>query len=670
MKPVVVVPPPTNTGENVLGAGCSGEACTDITHCRSKWGYCGIGAAWCNSESLWKASGCGTNGGTTTKSPTSGAVTSSPTQKSCQSTAFDSTFSEANVGDAKIIKVTIPTSLSSSLRFVFVAGSAWRVQANAQYDTVLKIASSYETSTGTLSLVASDKANDAGVSGSLSLMENTNKLVFATTSALAFALGANTKSVFVTSLAIAAIASSSPEFKLFDNVNAQESSASVCGDMVVTVTVPSTSIWGSNPAGIVETRENTPSGTTIITFFAPGQTPSKSPVTLPPTTKRPTLKPTTSKPTDAPVTGAPTEVSAPTSMPATAQAFFTQLESKIPALNSQILLYQTPTLQWVQSNIYHAQDLVAALKVMVKTGVAGYKFYVGDDVGLSPEENAKVGLIGLASFIAQSKKEAIMYDACDENNWDLVNGKYPLSNACGQLGQSYQDYGGDHACPVDNEMEIVATTNAKWYGAPGPYFCGPKSKTGSTGYWDYTYNCNNPWKSPPEVCDAYAGQRAGRYDNTIVVANRNGRTDVEGCCWWGRGVIQTTGPGNYGDLNHYLGVGAGANAAFPDVNFCKTPDAICKSTKYPELKWVAGLFYWLRSVQGYKAGSWNYFTELKAYAAAGIKNPGSDSGFIAAVSGIVNRGCHNPPCAAGSVDGGSDRAKHFQETLKALGVIN
>ena len=121
-----------------------------------------------------------------------------------------------------------------------------------------------------------------------------------------------------------------------------------------------------------------------------------------------------------------------------------------------------------------------------------------------------------------------MYDACDENNWDIiVDGKYPLSNACGQLGQSYQDYGGEYKCPVDPIMEIVATTNAKWYGVPGPYFCGPKSKTGSTGYWDYTYNCNKPWKSPPEVCDVYAGQRAGRYDNTIVAANKNGRTDVE-----------------------------------------------------------------------------------------------------------------------------------------------
>lgn len=95
--------------------------------------------------------------------------------------------------------------------------------------------------------------------------------------------------------------------------------------------------------------------------------------------------------------------------------------------------------------------------------------------------------------------ETIKYDACDENSWDLIQGKYPLSNgtspkllysqiknivllqtnahqsldtshlrtlACGQLGQSYQDYHcPEHEkhmeCPVDKNMEITATTHAK-----------------------------------------------------------------------------------------------------------------------------------------------------------------------------------------------------------------
>jgi len=33
--------------------------------------------------------------------------------------------------------------------------------------------------------------------------------------------------------------------------------------------------------------------------------------------------------------------------------------------------------------------------------------------------------------------------------------------------------------------------------------------------------------------------------------------------------------------------------------------------------------------------------------------------FINGVSGIVNRGCHNPPCGTGELDGGPERAKFF-----------
>ena len=48
------------------------------------------------------------------------------------------------------------------------------------------------------------------------------------------------------------------------------------------------------------------------------------------------------------------------------------------------------------------------------------------------------------------------------------------SNACGQLGQSYQDYRcpaheKHMECEVDPTMEITAVTHATWYGAPGTF---------------------------------------------------------------------------------------------------------------------------------------------------------------------------------------------------------
>lgn len=105
------------------------------------------------------------------------------------------------------------------------------------------------------------------------------------------------------------------------------------------------------------------------------------------------------------------------------------------------------------------------------------------------------------------------------------------------------------------------------YGAPSGFFCAPKTIypfTGelllfhyyhyrynsvihailifvlvdpSKGFWDYTYWCDNPWNDPPEYCDVYEGQKSGRFDNTVAVANRAGRSDVEGC-WYVTSLFQ------------------------------------------------------------------------------------------------------------------------------------
>lgn len=48
---------------------------------------------------------------------------------------------------------------------------------------------------------------------------------------------------------------------------------------------------------------------------------------------------------------------------------------------------------------------------------------------------------------------------------------------------------------------------------------------------------------------------------------------------------------------------------------------------------TAGMFYWIRSVQTYDSGGWNYIDNLKAFVQGGLK----DDSFIDSVSGIVNR---------------------------------
>ena len=43
-------------------------------------------------------------------------------------------------------------------------------------------------------------------------------------------------------------------------------------------------------------------------------------------------------------------------------------------------------------------------------------------------------------------------------------------------------------------MEIRATTGAKWYGAPAPYFCAPRSKLPAAPQWNYGAGWCDPSK--------------------------------------------------------------------------------------------------------------------------------------------------------------------------------
>lgn len=181
-------------------------------------------------------------------------------------------------------------------------------------------------------------------------------------------------------------------------------------------------------------------------------------------------------------------------------------------INGQILLSQTPQGQLYPSYRYQLNDFLSALTTITNGdthGIGGRKFYLGEPF---VPQGIRYGIVNIVMFLAQSYKESIQYDACDENNWELINDRFPLSNSCGQLNMSYQDMScpSDEAfmeCPVVVEMEQYALTNAGWFQAPSPLKCGPRSKFEKTGFWDY-------------------GQ--GREDNGDAYANARGRVDVEG----------------------------------------------------------------------------------------------------------------------------------------------
>merc|ERR1712070_1104015 len=129
--------------------------------------------------------------------------------------------------------------------------------------------------------------------------------------------------------------------------------------------------------------------------------------------------------------------------------------------------------------------------------------------------------------------------------------------------------------------------------------------------------------------------------------------------------------GNFGKLNYFAGARAareGRESLFPNVDFCKRPDSICNSVEHPDLKWVAGLFFYAKEVQLYPtddAWSFDYDAELKYFTDAGNIN---DRSFIDKVSGIVNRGCPSlNACSAGPTHEAHKRAENFKTVLRAFG---
>lgn len=247
-------------------------------------------------------------------------------------------------------------------------------------------------------------------------------------------------------------------------------------------------------------------------------------------------------------------------------------------------------------------------------------------------------------------------------NDEYPRGYYPMSNACGQNGASYTDSppntclsgrNGDNAnnagakyeCDVDPTLTITASDESNRAGDHPPALaCFPRTNNATvTGHYDPVLdNDNQPGKMVSEADD--------------VVPSYAGRTDVEGCCYWGRGALHTRGTCNLGKLNHFLGAGgAGDNrdVRYPEIDFCRNPGAVCTDDRTMELRWTVALFEWAERVQSFDDGrGWNYIDEVTKFTAdkemiSSVEfslMQGEPSHFVDEVGGVLEQGCPYPPC--------------------------
>ena len=285
----------------------------------------------------------------------------------------------------------------------------------------------------------------------------------------------------------------------------------------------------------------------------------------------------------------------------------------------------------------------------------------------------------------------------DELNWEQVfpnplasKGFYPLSNACGQRGISYTSSSthtwcsSEYQCNPQDAIPLEITSSSKSLyedkNTPPPLNCFPRNAERTvTGYYD------------PEL---------GRVVNKEgdVIPSKAGRTDVEGCCYWGRGALHTRGVCNLGILNYYLGKKAsddGRTAKYPDVDFCTNPEEICNvegedsKSRSMAMRWDVALFEWVMRVQSYNndnvdggGGSvkrWNYIDEITKFTTSGdlvdsVEFSGQQSShFIDEVGGILEQGCPYPPCTNGDdplnrLYMRSQRKRNFVTSINAIGL--
>lgn len=144
-------------------------------------------------------------------------------------------------------------------------------------------------------------------------------------------------------------------------------------------------------------------------------------------------------------TGSPTTSSAPSASPNIFEYPSTE------NINAVVSEFQKNSQTFISAafpsdsteDLFTFNTFVEILFEMASGAVEGKYFYVGH--GRVTNRNfRKRGMINIAAFLAHAKTNGFQNNNCDERNVDFLNPddttrKYPISNACGQFGDSYQD---------------------------------------------------------------------------------------------------------------------------------------------------------------------------------------------------------------------------------------
>ena len=258
-----------------------------------------------------------------------------------------------------------------------------------------------------------------------------------------------------------------------------------------------------------------------------------------------------------------------------------------PAIDAVLSIANLATASGLTASpVYTWAGFCGTLRKLREVGTGTYTgsslaMFLGDPSSSNPTMARDEALVNIAGLLSQCMWESggeSPWSSCDENNHQNI----PTA-ACSQRtdGTLYNDLTSPISCDIDLEMRMTAETHASW--TSGPLECAPGTVT-------------------------------------------------EGCCWWGRGAIQTTGPHNYAALQRDV---LNNIDEFRDtVDLCTNPEALCQDD---ELKWVGAVHYWTTVVQQEQC----FRPTLTSYAGSDNAPVSGCFDFSSGVGGSINNGNWN-----------------------------
>lgn len=92
-------------------------------------------------------------------------------------------------------------------------------------------------------------------------------------------------------------------------------------------------------------------------------------------------------------------------------------------------------------------------------------------------------------------------------------------------------------------------------------------------------------------------------------------------------------------------------------------EAICASEYSNELRWVSGMFHWVKNVQSYSSSGWSYMDNIQKLASEVFQNGKLDTEVITAIDCLVRKGSHN-------CDSPEDMTDQLNEVLSLISIFS